>query len=263
MIYENILEQLKNYTKKNNIAITSNGNDAIFKAFEILKREGCKNILFPDQAGWWKCPDIAKKVGLEFSFLETKDGMVDIDLLGKFDGDYDSLYICSLGGYYVEQPLFEIYQVCKDNNCLLIVDACSGIGVDGLCNVGDIILGSFGRWKIVDYGNYGFIASNFDFDFNSLVVEDFSLLKKLKNAYIRFNFLVSLNFEIKKELNNFKVYFPESRSLNVVVEKNEWVLEYCNRKGYEYKLCPVYNRINKDAISIEVKRLNFGESDGK
>src|SRR3989344_2985513 len=207
MISDRIIKALQIYTKKANVAITSRGNDAIFKAFEILKREGCKNILFPDQAGWWKCPDIAKKVGLEFAFFETKDGLLDIDLLGKFVGNYDSLYICSLGGYYVEQPLFEIYQVCRDNDCLL--------------------------------------------------------LEKLENASIRFNFLVSLNFEIKKELNNFKVYFPESRSLNVVVEKNERVLEYCNRKGCEYKLCPFYNRINKDAISIEVKRLNFGGLDGK
>lgn len=259
MVTDKILNLLKDYTGKSNIAITTRGNDSILRAFEILKKEGCEKILFPDQGGWWKCPDIATKAGLEFGFLETKDGYVDLDLLKNVIKDYDSFYVCSFGGYFVEQNLLEIYDICRENNCLLVVDACSAVGVQGLCDVGDIIIGSFGRWKVVDYGSYGFIASDLDFHFNSLNADDPKLLEKLENASKRFDSLVKLNFEVKNDLKDFKIYFPDSRSLNVVVDKDDRILDYCTRKGYEYQLCPVYNRINKEAISIELKRLKEEE----
>ncbi|MDP2907652.1 MAG: hypothetical protein Q8O03_06940, partial [Nanoarchaeota archaeon] len=67
--------------------------------------------------------------------------------------------------------------------------------------------------------------------------------------------LLKLQAKVKKELKGVEIFHKDKRGLNVVTEYSEKVLDYCNKKKYEYVLCPTYARVNEKAISIELKRL--------
>ena len=56
--------------------------------------------------------------------------------------------------------------------------------------------------------------------------------------------------------------------MNVVVrfedeEEKEQLINYCEEKGFEYVECPKYIRIEEDAISIELKRLQLNSKKKK
>ena len=62
-------------------------------------------------------------------------------------------------------------------------------------------------------------------------------------------------------MTEYDIIHPESESLVVVIgfkdsEEKENIINYCRKNNYEYTLCPRYIRIGRDAVSIEVKRLD-------
>ena len=69
----------------------------------------------------------------------------------------------------------------------------------------------------------------------------------------------SLSKQVKKDLSDYNILNRSHKSLVVIVEykneqeKNE-IIKYCNKKKIEYTQCPRYIRVNKQAISIEIKR---------
>jgi len=76
----------------------------------------------------------------------------------------------------------------------------------------------------------------------------------------KFKFFFSKVKEIKEDLKDFKILQKNKRGLNVVVafsneEEKEKIISYCKEKKLEFSECPRYIRVNKNAISIEVKRL--------
>ena len=159
------LDLLKKYTRHKNVAILSRGNEAILEALKLVKRVNPKKrVIIPDQGGWLTYEKYILDSGFDIIKIKTDRGVIIPDILKKNILDSAALLITSFAGYYSEQPLEEISKICKQNQCLLIEDASGSIGDNKLCNglLSDIIVGSFGQWKIVNYGNYGFISSNFN-----------------------------------------------------------------------------------------------------
>ena len=90
------------------------------------------------------------------------------------------------------------------------------------------------------------------------------MLKKIKYVPERLKKLYALQEKVKSELEGkkFKVLHRDKRGLNVVVkpmtsEDKEKIIEYCKKKKYEFVQCPKYIRLEEDAISIELKRLDI------
>ena len=75
--------------------------------------------------------------------------------------------------------------------------------------------------------------------------------------------MFQLQEEVKKECSglDFNVLHKKLRGLNVIIKPmkesdKEDIIDYCQKKGFEYTECPRYIRIEEDAISIELKRID-------
>ncbi len=270
------IELIKKYTKHRFVKITNRCNLAIFIALAIAKRFNTKKyIAIPEQGGWFSFRKYPKILGFDIIEIKTDSGIIIPEELENSlkEKNISAVLIASFAGYFAEQPLEEISKLCGKYNCLLIEDASGAIGDKKLCNgdFSDIIVASFGKHKPVNLGYGGFISANrkeffeSSSDFFSLIKvypEIYrELYKKLKKAPERIDFFYEKCKEIKSDLKDFDIVHREKRGINVVVRyKNEnerkSLIEYCEKNGYEFVLCPKYIRINDKAISIEVKRLN-------
>ncbi|HII72386.1 TPA: hypothetical protein HA265_06545, partial [Candidatus Woesearchaeota archaeon] len=181
-------------------------------------------------------------------------------------------------GYFAEQSIHYIHNICKEKKCLLIEDASGALGDRELCDGehADMIVGSFGRWKVADAGYGGFISGRKElidegkeaFSLTTFHPRDETVVKKLEEAPERLKALLALQAEVKEELEKMElnVVHKDLRGLNVVVRftseaEKEMIIDHCKEKGYEYVTCPNYIRLEEDAISIELKRLQV--SNGK
>ena len=87
-----------------------------------------------------------------------------------------------------------------------------------------------------------------------------ALYPKLKNLKKRYEFFEKTNKKIKDELKNFNILHKNKEGINVIAgflndgEKNR-IISYCEKNKYEFVVCPKPIRVNENAISIEVKRL--------
>lgn len=269
------VEILKAYTGHPHVKIVNRGNAAIFCALSIVKRMNPKPfILIPDQGGWISFRTYPKMLGFETKTVKTNRGLIDLIDLEKKAETGAALIYTSFAGYFAEQDTKYIYNICKEKGCVVIEDASGAVGDETLCKAAnaDIIVGSFGHWKVVD-ANYGGFISTANPEYFEAATEAFSmtnhyhnftvLLKKLEKAPARIKKLMALAAKVKKELAKLnpklKIMHPERRGLNVVVrfaddaEKNQ-ILEYCERKKHAHVVCPNYTRLEEDAISIELKR---------
>lgn len=245
-------ELIQKIVNKKYVYLLSRGNKAI--KF-ISKQFKDKTFLIQDQGGWityYQYPKKNKK-------LKTDYGIVDVNDLKKKANPNSVLLINSLTGYFAEQPIKEIYSTCKKKKCLVINDVSGSIGLE-VSKVGDIVFGSFGKWKTIDVGKGGFIAS----DFPLAIEEDFKgsinrLKKQLTNIKQRWKKIDKLSRNVKNELKEFDILHKLKRGINVIIKfhtikEKEWIISYCEENNYEYTLCPRYIRVNCDAISIELKR---------
>ncbi len=245
----------KKLINKKNIYFLSRGN----KAIKFISKEfKDKTFLIQDQGGWITYYQYPKKI----IKLKTDYGIVDLNDLKKKVNSNSVLLINSLTGYFAEQPMKEIYNICKKKKCLVINDVSGSLGLE-IAKVGDIIFGSFGKWKTVDSGYGGFIASD-----NELgVEEDFEgdynkLNRKLKNIKERWKEFDKLNKKVKGELKEFDIIHKDKRGINVIVkfhDNKEEIIKYWNKNNYEYTLCPRYIRVNCGAVSIELKRKDLNK----
>lgn len=67
---------------------------------------------------------------------------------------------------------------------------------------------------------------------------------------------------IIKDLDDHNLLHKDSRGINVIVaydteEEMKLLIQYCEEAGIEYKKCPNYIKVNRPAISVEVKRIKF------
>lgn len=272
MSEDKVINKIKEYTRHENVKLVNCGNAAIFAAIYILKKVNSKPfILVPDQGGWISFKTYPKMFGFEIKEIKTDKGIIDLQDLEANAKKGAGFFVTSLAGYYAEQPLKEISEICKKNKCVLIEDATGSLGDSALCNgnYSDIIVGSFGKWKPVDFNDGGFISCN-DSDYFEKTKEMYSILRfkpdyekllaKLDKAKDRLKSFMEEAEKIKKDLKDMKIFHPDKRGLNVVVgfssnEEKEKIIKYCKDNKYEFLVCPKDIRVNEDAISIEVKRM--------
>ncbi|PIN87295.1 hypothetical protein COV19_00225 [Candidatus Woesearchaeota archaeon CG10_big_fil_rev_8_21_14_0_10_44_13] len=284
-IQEKITGRLKELTRHKHAKILNSGNSAILASLCIASRISKRKIvLIPDQGGWISFRKYPKKFGLEAVEVKTDRGLIDLEDLEKKTKDKDAaaFIVTSFAGYFAEQPMPEISKICRKNRCLLIEDATGAIGMsdDSLCNgkYSDIIVGSFGRWKPVNLGTGGFISTDKKEYFEK--TEDIypglefdgdaeKLLEKLEDAEKRTLFFLEKSKKIRKDLKKegFDVFHAEKRGLNAVVgfkndAEKQKLIDYCSKNGYEFVLCPKDIRVDENAVSIEVKRLEMQSSNG-
>jgi hypothetical protein len=271
---DQVLNQLKELTKHAIVKLTNCGNSAVFAAFCIAKKLNSKPfILIPDQGGWLSYKTYPKMINFEVKEIKTDHALIDLEDLKKKAKTGAAFIVPSLGGYFVQQDMEAIAKICKEAGCLVIEDASGGIGIPGLCNGrhADFIVGSFGRWKNVGVGHGGFISAT-ENHFKDLPVMsmtkhhiDLEMLKqKLDALPQRLDFLFTKAENIKNDLSKYSILHRFKKGLNVLVkwkdenEKKE-IVQYCTTNNLEYSLCPRYIRVEDNAVSIEVKRLNVGD----
>ena len=153
-----ILEKLKKLTGHRYVLLTSRGNSAIYIAACLARRfNPKKDFLIPDQAGWLTYKQFPAKLKFSVREMKTDSGVIDLGLKLK---DVSAVLYQNPAGYFAEQPMKEIYKLCK-GKCIVIVDVTGSVGTD-MCNgsYADIHVCSFGEGKPVNLGYGGFISFN-------------------------------------------------------------------------------------------------------
>ncbi|MFC1742313.1 DegT/DnrJ/EryC1/StrS family aminotransferase [Nanoarchaeota archaeon] len=268
---------ISKYTKHKHVKLVQRGNAAILCALAITKKINPRAfLLIPDQGGWISFKTYPKMFGFDIRTVKTNRGLIDlIDLESKAESGA-ALLVTSYAGYFADQPMKYISKICRRYNCLLIEDAAGALGHEDLCDgdYSDIIVGSFGRWKPINLEYGGFIscakkecyeAGREIFSTTNFFPQFDILLEKLKTADKRVKAMTKLakavKEDISKRLPHLKILHKDLEGLNVVVryadkkEKQE-VLDYCEVNDYDFVECPAYTRIDEDAISIELKRID-------
>ncbi|MBC8495754.1 DegT/DnrJ/EryC1/StrS family aminotransferase [archaeon] len=251
--------EIKNLTGKKYVVFTARGNSAILAALKYVKQKGLNDILIQDQGGWITYPQYIKKLKLNQIKLTTNYGLIN-----KITEKNAVLLINSMPGYFVLQDMDDIAIQCKNNNLFLINDVSGSIGTKQ-AKEGDILFGSFGRWKPLNMEEGGFIATDDKEAYNFFKEFEFDiscekLCGKLSKLQEKLNFFNDKVKEIKEDLKDYDIIHREQKGLNVVVKyssekEKEKLIKYCNEKKLEFVECPKYIRVNEQAISIEVKRL--------
>src|SRR3989344_413761 len=107
------------------------GNAAIDAALSLVK----KKLLIPAEGGWIHYQKAPKKLGLESEEVLCDDARINLlSLKEKFaTKKFGALLYQNPGGYFAEQPMQEIYELCRKHDCLVIMDVSGAIGTK-LCD---------------------------------------------------------------------------------------------------------------------------------
>ncbi len=263
------IQLIRKATKHQHVQITNSGNLAIFAGLYYAKCAGYTTLLICDQGGWLTYPDYAHLLGMQVVTLTTNDGVIIPQTLTNYKSAV--LLFTSFAGYFAEQPLAEIARVAKEHNILLIEDASSAFGDERMCNgtYTDIIVASFGTWKIVENHHGGCITLKnpklAQKEVKSLIkpiqLDYQKLHASLSSAQLRLTTLLKQAEEVKKDLHKLGIQtlHPEKRGVVVVApytseNEREKIERYCTEKKFEYHQCPREIRVLRPAISIELKK---------
>jgi len=279
---QEVTNKLAGLTSHDLIELTESGNTAIFAALYIARKQCLAKdkktilktkVLIPDQAGWFTYKKYPQMLELEPIEVKTDNGIIDLkDLKNKLSKDDVCCFIYqNPAGYFAEQPIKEIHNICK-NKCITIMDVSGSIGDNELCNgnYADILVCSFGKWKIINIGYGGFISLN-NMDYYNNAIEIFNLTrfdpafldflsKELDVVKNTINTLYKKRDEIMLKFNDFKIIHKKYKGVNITLSyktKDELnkIIDICRKNKYPYVICPRYHRLKKKAVSIEVKRL--------
>ncbi|MBU0456558.1 MAG: aminotransferase class I/II-fold pyridoxal phosphate-dependent enzyme [Nanoarchaeota archaeon] len=270
MVKEKIKKILRRLTGQDYLEIVTRGNSAITSALSIITKD--KKVLIPEEGGWLSYRTIPKTLGLEIIEVKCNDSKIDLhDLEKKLVEQECGVFIYqNPGGYFAEQLQEEIHKICKKEKCLVVVDVSGSIGTE-LCNgkFADILVGSFGKWKLVEAHTGGFISADCKkiwdpMSKNLKLLEDetglLKILQKLEELPQRIKFLLEVRDKIIQDIENLPIVHKNDLGFVVVVKysnmtEKEKIINYCNKNKLEWTECPRYIRLNRNAISIEVKRL--------
>ncbi len=276
---DKIITRLKELIKHEAIELTSKGDIAIFAAlycarklvldenYKITK----KTIVVPDQGGWFSYEKYPKMLELDVKKVKTDYGIIDLDDLKKITKNACAFIYQNPAGYFADQPIKKIYNICKKNHCLVIMDVTGCIGDNKLYNgdYSDINVCSFGRWKPLNVHYGGFLSARKKeyfgkgkeiFNTISFDEQYFPILeKRLNSLKKRLDSLYKKTKKVKEDLKDFKIIHKNKKGINVVVkfskeEEKEKIINYCKNHNLEYTLCPRYIRVMDNAVSIEIKR---------
>ena len=272
MVKNKIVRQLKKLVGHDYVAVVKRGNSAINSALAAVDKN--KKVLIPAEGGWLHYTTAPKMLGLDVVEVSCQDAKLDLqDLRNKLlTGAFGALLYQNPGGYFAEQEVKRIKELCSQFGCLVILDVSGSLGTT-LCTseFSDLIVGSFGKWKLVEARVGGFISTSDKKLWDKLsagldlLEDDVSLLKinqKLDQLPARIQFLQNICERIVTDLKsqNLSIIHPLDMGLVVLVRfvtdyEKEKIITYCQLHKYEWTECPRYIRLNEKAISIEVKRL--------
>ena len=258
---------LKRLTQHREVAIVSRGNSAITFALSIIPKG--KIILIPEEGGWIHYYKAPQRLKLKTIQIHCDDACINpIDLQEKLQAHHPTAILYqNPGGYFAQQPIKVIYELCKQHDCMVIMDVSGALGTelsDG--NYADILVGSLR--KIVD-AEGGFISCKDKALFEKIeshleFLEDRPKLElitqKLQQLPERISTLTRRRKKILHDLKELDIVYPQDFGFVVVIKfstlvEKEEILRYCQKEKLEWVECPRYIRLNKPAISIEVKRL--------
>ncbi|MFH1770788.1 MAG: DegT/DnrJ/EryC1/StrS family aminotransferase [archaeon] len=258
---EKCIAELKKLTGKKYIAFTKRGNAAIKVSLKLAKDLGNKDVIIQDQGGWITYSQFIGELKLNKVHVQTDYGLIDVS---RFLFQRAALLINSMPGYFALQDMKRLYNDCRKRKVLVINDVSGSIGTDE-AKFGDIILGSFGRWKPLNVEEGGFLATDNQYDHDFFLdyevdIDYEKLYGKLLELKKKLSFFKKHADKIKKDLNIYNIIHKDKQGLNVVVKfssekEKEKLIKYCEKERYEYVECPKYIRVLDNAISIEVKRL--------
>ena len=272
---DEILDLIRSYTGHPHVLLTNRANTSILLAMKTAKdlMPGKESILIPDQGGWLTFKQTPKKIGLVNNEVKTDYGVIDLTDLERYLklGNAAAFIYTNPAGYFAEQPIKDIYSLCK-GNCQVILDASGSIGNPSQCDGkhADMIVASFGKWKPVNAGKGGFISfrkkESYDtallhYEKPDLSDKDLSdILKHLREGPARINEMIRKAKKAKKDLQEMGVLHPDKEGVNAVIafkneEEKKKIISYCEKESLEYTECPKYIRVNENAISIEIKRM--------
>jgi glycine/serine hydroxymethyltransferase len=270
MIKTEILKILQKLTGHKFVEVVLQGNSAIDSALSIIPKD--KIILIPEEGGWIHYHKAPKKLGLKILEVKCDDAKINLnDLKRKLTSNSCDVFLYqNPGGYFAEQPMKEIYELCQKHNCVVIMDVSGGIGTE-LCDgkFADIIVGSFGEWKLVEAKKGGFISCQNKGLFDKVKkhtkpltdgVKLNIILTKLHELPERIKFLLSKREKIIRDLKEYDIIHPKEKGFVVIVKYKDdtdksKIISYCKQNSLPFTECPRYIRLNKPAISIEVKQL--------
>ena len=265
------IEKIQDLTAKDNVRMTSSGNNSIFIALSAVEGD----IIIPDQGAWHGFKQIARFLKKNIILLKTDSGLISTDYLDEMEiPDSSALIFTSFAGYTAEQDIKSINRYCQDNDILTIEDASAGIGdkENRLGRHSDIILASTGSPKMINVGSGGFIATD-----DEEIFKKTTLPQKLSKTTqivcsgidseldnVKSNLEVSLNAteHVKKHIPN--TLHENKRGLNVIIPHENaksicWDLKKTlttDKSGF-ITTCPNYNRVKQKAICVEIKNLDY------
>lgn len=268
---ESCIDKINTLTTKENIKITSSGNNSIFIALSAVEGD----VIIPDQGGWHGFKQIAKFLNKNIITLKTDFGLINTDYLDELEiKDNSTLIFTSFAGYTAEQDIKSINKYCTDRNILTIEDASAGVGdvENRLGRNSDVIIASTGSPKIINVGSGGFIATD-----NEEIFKSTSLPQKLSKTTeiicsgidseldnVKENLELSLNAtkHVKKHIPH--TIHANKRGLNVIIPHDNtksicWDLKKTlttDKSGF-ITTCPNYNRLKQKAICVEIKNLDY------
>jgi selenocysteine lyase/cysteine desulfurase len=260
-----VLQKLKQLSGHTYVQCTERGNVAIDRALEQVKqltskKQVSKNILLiPDQGGWLHYLKAPQRFGFEVVKIKTNQSKLDLADLESKAPLAAGILIQSLAGYFVEQPMKDIIEICKKHGCLVIEDVSGSIDLLP-CHAVDYKVCSFGKDKPINLGVGGFVSSNTILPEEHADLDYGAILAKITALKSRIAFLTKQAQKIKRDLVHQTILYPNSKAINVIVafgnqEEKKFIIDYCNAHILEYTLCPRYIRVDEPAVSIEVKRL--------
>ena len=272
-----IIEQLQKLSGHSLVELTTRGNTAISAALSVVVSSGGfgKKVLIPEEGGWLTYKTIPKKLGLEIVEVRCCDAVLDLGELHRLleTKEFGALLYQNPAGYFAKQPMREIYELCSLHNCIVVLDVSGGIGTE-LCSgeFADIIVGSFGTWKLVEAKGGGFVSTSNKKLFEVMCEKGIERLEdagqmdviytELGKLAGRIEMLLGFRQKVVDDLIDLKldvVHADAVIGFVVVVRFNseyekDKIVDYCNASGWEYTECPRYIRLNQPAISIELKR---------
>jgi hypothetical protein len=254
------LRMLQQLTGKSKIYFTERGNASIHHSLRFAWGLGKRRLIMQDQGVWLKYHPIAKEIGYRIVTAKTKLGLYDPKFFPNLDEECVVLWNSAPGYYTFDEQMAELGSLCQAENALLINDISGSIG-QPCSKIGDLTLGSFGRWKPVWLEQGGFLASDSQIPIEEYKIDDefYSNLKgKLEALSNRIDFLLKRSAVIKKELDKHDII--SGNGFNVLVKFNnekekQDLITYCDANNLQYTFCPREIRVLEQAISIEVKRL--------
>ncbi len=263
--------KIQSLTHKDNVRMTSSGNNSIFIALSSVEGD----IIVPDEGAWHGFRQIAKFLNKNLITVKTDDGLIDTDYLDNLEiSDDSALIFTSFAAYTAEQDVKAINRYCRNNGILTIEDASAGVG-DREGRLGcksDIILASTGSPKIINVGSGGFVACDEDEIFKKTSLPQ--KLSKTTNVVCSGidSELDNVSEKLELSLNateHIKKHIPDTlhaskRGLNVIIPHENaksicWNLKktLTTDKSGMITTCPNYNRVKQRAICVEIKNLDY------